>query len=130
MKEVLAVVRINKMNDTKVALANAGIYSLTARKVHGRGRGRGKVEYYLYGDGSNSVDNVIDQQGDEHKLIPKRMLNMVVPDDKVQTVIDTLIKTNQSGHPGDGKIFVIPVSDSIRVRTGEIGDAALDELIG
>lgn len=125
MKEVLAVIRMNKMNETKRALADAGVASLTARKVIGRGQG--KVDYLLLKGAEEGYEEAINQLSPGPKLIPKRMLTMVVPDGKVDLVVKTVIEVNQTGAPGDGKIFVMPVSDAIRVRTGEIGDDALDE---
>jgi nitrogen regulatory protein PII 2 len=125
MKEVLAVIRMNKMNETKRALADAGISSLTARKVIGRGKG--KVDYLLLKGAEEGYEEAINQLSPGPKLIPKRMLTIVVPDAKVKTAVDTIIQTNQTGAPGDGKVFVMPVSDAIRVRTGEQGHDALDE---
>ncbi len=125
MKEVLAIIRINKMNETKRALADAGIGSLTARKVIGRGKG--KVDYLLLHGAEEGYEEAINQLGPGPKLIPKRMLNIIVTDDKVQTVVDTIIKVNQTGAPGDGKIFIESVLDSVRVRTGESGDDAVTE---
>lgn len=125
MKEVLAVIRMNKMNETKRALADAGISSLTARKVIGRGKG--KVDYLLLKGAEEGYEEAINQLSPGPKLIPKRMLTIVVPDAKVKTAVDTIIQANQTGAPGDGKIFVMPVSDAVRVRTGEQGDDALDE---
>ncbi|MHC4553168.1 MAG: P-II family nitrogen regulator [Planctomycetota bacterium] len=125
MKEVLAVIRMNKMNETKRALADAGVASLTARKVIGRGQG--KVDYLLLKGAEEGYEEAINQLSPGPKLIPKRMLTMVVPDSKVDLVVKTVIEVNQTGAPGDGKIFVMGVSDAVRVRTGEIGDDALDE---
>ncbi len=125
MKEVLAVIRMNKMNETKRALADAGIASLTARKVIGRGQG--KVDYMLLKGAQEGYEEAINQLSPGPKLIPKRMLTIVVPDGKVKTVVDTIIAINQTHAPGDGKIFVMPVMDAFRVRTGEHGDEALDE---
>ena len=125
MKEVLAVIRMNKMNETKRALADAGVASLTARKVIGRGKG--KVDYLLLKGAEEGYEEAINQLSPGPKLIPKRMLTMVVPDSKVDLVVKTVIEVNKTGAPGDGKIFVMPVSDAVRVRTGEIGDDALDE---
>lgn len=123
MKEVLAVIRMNKMNETKRALADAGISSLTARKVIGRGKG--KVDYLLLQGAQEGYDEAINQLGPGPKLIPKRMLTIVVPDDKADLVVRTIIRVNKTGSPGDGKIFVAPVTDAVRVRTGEAGDVAI-----
>ena len=125
MKEVLAVIRMNKMNETKRALADASVASLTARKVVGRGKG--KVDYLLLQGAEEGYDEAIQQLGPGPKLIPKRMLNIVVPDDKVDLVVKTIIKVNKTGSPGDGKIFIESIIDAVRVRTGETGDAAIAE---
>ena len=61
------------------------------------------------------------------QLYPKRLLTVIVPDDKVKGVVETIIKVNQTGNAGDGKVFVMPLMDAVRVRTGETGDLALDE---
>ncbi len=123
----MAVIRMNKMNQTKAALAEAGVVSFTARRVIGRGRG--KVDYLLLKGAEAGCEEAIVQLAPGPKLIPKRLLNIVVPDDLVQSVVRTIIEVNQTGHPGDGKIFVMPVAESVRVRTGEAGDAALDETL-
>lgn len=125
MKEILAVIRMNKMNETKRALADAEVASMTARKVIGRGKG--KVDFMLLDGAREGYEEAINQLSPGPKLIPKRMLTIVAPDDRVKTVVDTVIKVNQTGSPGDGKIFVMPVQDAVRVRTGEHGDEALDE---
>ena len=62
------------------------------------------------------------------RLIPKRWLTIIVPDRLVKTTVDTIIATNRTGKSGDGKIFVLPVSEAYRVRTGETGDTTLDEV--
>lgn len=126
MKEILAVIRMNKMNETKRALADAGIASITARKV--MGRGVGKVDYLLLQGAQAGYEEAINQLGPGPKLIPKRMLLIVVPDELASKVVETITKVNQTGSPGDGKIFVMPVKDSVRIRTGETGDVALDEM--
>jgi nitrogen regulatory protein PII 2 len=125
MKEVLAIIRMNKMNETKRALAEAGISSLTARKVVGRGKG--KVDFLLLQGAEKGYEEAITQLGPGPKLIPKRMLNIVVTDDKVDLVVKTIIRINKTGAPGDGKIFVESLIDAIRVRTNERGDEAIAE---
>jgi nitrogen regulatory protein PII 2 len=127
MKEVLAVIRMNKMNQTKQALADAGISAFHARPVFGRGKGN--VDFRILKGAEAGHEEAIAQLGGGIKLIPKRMLNVMVPDDKVATVVQTLIKANQTGHPGDGRIFVMPCEDAVRIRTSETGDLAIDELI-
>lgn len=125
MKEVMAVIRMNKMNATKRALADIGVSSMTARKVVGRGKG--KVDYLLLKGAEAGYDEAIAQLGPGPKLIPKRMVSMIVTDDKVKRVVQTIIDVNQSASPGDGKVFVLPCADAIRVRTGERGDLAICE---
>jgi nitrogen regulatory protein PII 2 len=127
MKEVLAVIRMNKMNTTKQALADAGVASFTARKV--TGRGKGKVDYELVRGAEEGHEEAISQLGPGPKLIPKRLITVVVPDDTVPLVVRTIIEVNQSGSPGDGKVFVLPVREAIRIRTGERDGAALDESV-
>ncbi|MFP4139767.1 MAG: P-II family nitrogen regulator [Phycisphaerae bacterium] len=125
MKEIIAIVRMNMMNKTKRALSEAGISSFTARKV--MGRGKGKVDYLLLKGAEAGYDEAINQLAPGPKLIPKRMLTIVIPDELVEKTVETLIQVNQTGSPGDGKIFVSPVLDALRVRTGESGNEVLDE---
>ena len=125
MKEVMAIVRMNKINQTKRALSGAGITSMHAKDC--LGRGKGIVEILLLTGADHEYEEKMDQLGNGGRLIPKRMISVVVPDHLVKKVVDTIIKENQTGKSGDGKIFVMPVSDSIRVRTGERGDEVLDD---
>jgi nitrogen regulatory protein PII 2 len=125
MKEVLAIIRMDKMNATKRALAEASISSLTARKV--MGRGQGKVDYMLLKGAQEGVDEAIAQLAPGPKLIPKRMLIIVVSDHNLRKTVDIIIRVNQTGAPGDGKIFVCDVLDAARVRTGEKGNSAILE---
>jgi nitrogen regulatory protein PII 2 len=125
MKDVMAMIRINKMNQTKKALSDAGISSIT---VTGNvlGRGKGNVDYRILGGAKDGHEEAIAQLGSGPRLIPKRLLTIVVPDKLVSTVVETIIKVNQTGKPGDGKIFVLPTTSAYRVRTGESGDKVLD----
>jgi nitrogen regulatory protein PII 2 len=125
MKEVLAIVRMNKMNQTKRALSDAGITSLHAKDC--LGRGKGIVEVLQLGGAEQEYEEKMAELGNVGRLIPKRMISIVVPDKLVKKVVDTIIATNKTGKSGDGKIFVMPVLESIRVRTGETGDETLDE---
>ena len=125
MKEVMAVIRMNKINETKRALAEAGISSITARDA--LGRGKGLVDMTLLKGAEQGYEEAISQLGQSQRLIPKRCLFIVVNDRMVEKTVSTIIKVNQTGKSGDGKIFVMPVSDSIRVRTGEKGNITLDE---
>lgn len=68
---------------------------------------------------------IADAVAESHRLINKRLLTIIVPEDKVKTVVDTIITVNKTGNPGDGKIFVLPVAESYKVRTGESGEEIL-----
>jgi len=102
-----------------------GVYACTARKV--LGRGKGNVDYRVINAAKEGTEEAIARLGDGPLLIPKRLLIIVVPDDKAPTIIQTIINANKTGSPGDGKIFVSPVNESVRVRTGERDSKALKE---
>jgi nitrogen regulatory protein PII 2 len=125
MKEIMAIIRMNMMNKTKAALIEAGIPSMTARDV--LGRGKGLVDFKLLEGAEKGYEEAISQLGQTQRLIPKRMLSIVVPDKLVPKVVKLIIKVNQTKKSGDGKIFVMPISDAARVRTGEAGAKAIDE---
>ena len=125
MKETMAIVRINMMNKTKAALAEAGISSVTARDA--LGRGKGLVDLNLLEGAEKGYEEAIVQLGQSQRLIPKRIFFVVVPDRLVKKTVQTIIAVNRTGKSGDGKIFVMPVMDSVRVRTAESGDQVLDE---
>ena len=125
MKEIMAIVRINMMNKTKAALAEAGISSVTARDA--LGRGKGLVDLSLLEGAEKGYEEAIAQLGQSQRLIPKRIFFIVVPDRLVHKTVQTIIGVNRTSKSGDGKIFVMPVMDSVRVRTGESGDLVLDE---
>jgi nitrogen regulatory protein PII 2 len=125
MKEVLAIIRPDKMNATKRALAQAGIHSMHAKDC--LGRGKGLVDLTALKGAELGYEEAIAQLGQTRRLIPKRMVSIIVPDKLVSRVVETVINTNKTGKSGDGKIFVMPVHDATRVRTGEIGDSVLDE---
>ncbi|HPU21799.1 MAG TPA: P-II family nitrogen regulator [Thermoclostridium caenicola] len=121
MKEVIAIIRLNKVNQTKKALAENGFPAFTCRKV--LGRGKKSVDFSL-------VENII-QEGElpvsplgEHltesvRLIPKRVFTLIVADDQVEKAVETIINANQTGNRGDGKIFVLPILENYQIRTGE-----------
>jgi nitrogen regulatory protein PII 2 len=125
MKELIAIVRMNMMNKTKRALAEAGLGSITARDA--LGRGKGIVDLQLLQGAEHGYEEAIAQLGQSQRLIPKRAMVMVVNDDLVDKAVQTIIKTNRTGKSGDGMIFVLPCTDAIRVRTGERGVDTLDE---
>ncbi|MCL4503798.1 MAG: P-II family nitrogen regulator [Deltaproteobacteria bacterium] len=126
MKEIMAIVRINMMNRTKKALAEAGISSITARDA--LGRGKGLVDLTLLEGAEKGYEEAVAQLGSSQRLIPKRVFFVAVPDRLVPKAVQTIIEVNKTGKSGDGKIFVLPLADAIRVRTGESGDAVLDEV--
>jgi len=126
MKEILAIIRMNMMNKTKMALAEVGLPSMTARDA--LGRGKGLVDMQLLRGAEKGYEEAISQLGQTQRLIPKRALLVVTTDEMVETTVTTIIRVNQTGKSGDGMIFVVPCRDSIRVRTGESGDATLDEI--
>lgn len=127
MKEIMAIIRMDKINETKKALADAGFPSVTCRRV--LGRGKKKVDYVLI---SQLIDGkpiqsppILEAISEAHRLISKRMLNMVVADEDVQKVVDIIIEVNQTGNMGDGKIFVSTIEEAVRVRTNETGIEAI-----
>jgi len=125
MKEVMAVIRMNMMNRTKAALSEAGISSFTAREA--LGRGKGLVDFKALKGAELGYEEAIQQLGGGQRLIPKRALFVVVPNKLVNRVVEAIIAVNRTGKSGDGKIFVSPVLNSIRIRTEEEGDVTLDE---
>ncbi len=106
LKKIEAIVRPEKVEDVKVALKEIGIVGLTITPVKGRGR-QGGMEVHFRG-GVVQVDT-----------LPKTKIEIVVPEEKVEQVIQTIIKAARTGRVGDGKIFVIPVEEVVRIRTGE-----------
>ncbi len=119
MKEVIAVVRLNMMNRTKAALSEAGIAAYFAHEA--QGRGMGFVNPKLLEGVKQGYEEAAELLGEKGKLYPKRMVTAVIEDDQVEDVVEAIIKVNKTGKPGDGKIFVLPIGDSVRVRTGERG---------
>ena len=125
MQEIVAMVRANMVAPTKEALAKAGCPSFTCMKCLGRGK-KGMYPATLRmvmesGELPRTPDGeALTEVG---RLIPKRLFNICVPDDKAAAVVQAIIAANSTGHPGDGKIFVMPVGESYVVRTGERTDA-------
>jgi nitrogen regulatory protein PII 2 len=126
MKEIMAIVRMNKMNQTKRALSEAGITSITARDC--LGRGKGLVDIQLLEGAERGYEEAISQLGQTQRLVPKRAVLVVVPDELVERTVSTIIAVNRTGKSGDGKIYVLPCDDAIRVRTGETGESVLDDV--
>jgi nitrogen regulatory protein PII 2 len=119
MKEVIAVVRMNMMNRTKQALTEAGISAFFAHEA--LGRGKGLVNPLVLQGAAQGREEALTVLGEKDKLYPKRVVSVVVPDTAVAEVVQAIIAANRTGAPGDGKIFVLPLADAVRVRTGESG---------
>ncbi len=122
MKEIVAIIRPKKVGATRDALEQKGFPSMTAEYVIGRGRQRGiaaEVNVQI------KPEELALSKSGGMKYIPKRMITVVVNDSDVQTVVSEIIKVNQTGQIGDGKVFICPIEDAMRVRTGEIGESAL-----
>jgi len=127
MKEILAVIRMNMMHATKQALVDAGFSAFTARKVFGRGVGN--VDYQLLQGAVEGHEEAISRLAPGPRLVPKRLISLVAQDKHAAAIVKTIIDVNQTGKPGDGKVFVLPVSEATRIRTGERDEAAIDETI-
>ncbi len=123
MKEIIAVVRMNMMNKTKAALTAAGVDAFFGHEA--QGRGLGFINRDLIKGAEQGYEEAAILLGEKGKLYPKRMITIVVKDDEVEGIVEAIIKTNQTGKPGDGKIFVLPVADAVRVRTGEKGSKSI-----
>ena len=112
MKKVEAIIKPFKLDDVKSALSTLGVSGLTVSEVRGFGRQKGHTELY---------------RGAEYQIdfIPKVKIELVVPDEQVATVVETIQKEACTGRIGDGKIFVLEVEQSVRIRTGETGAESL-----
>ncbi|HEX9621834.1 MAG TPA: P-II family nitrogen regulator [Polyangiaceae bacterium] len=112
MKKVEAIIKPFKLDEVKDALSEVGIQGMTVTEVKGFGRTGGKKEVY------RGSAYVVD-------FVPKVKLEIVVPDDMAQQVIDAIEKSAKTGRIGDGKIFVVPVDEAVRIRTGERANEAI-----
>jgi nitrogen regulatory protein P-II 1 len=112
MKKIEAIVRHFKLEDIKNALSERGVHGMTITEVRGFGRQKGHTE--MYRGTEYSVD-----------FVPKVKIELVCSDDQLKLIIDTILRTGQTGQIGDGKIFVSTLDDAIRIRTGETGGDAL-----
>ncbi|MCX8085154.1 MAG: P-II family nitrogen regulator [Calditerrivibrio sp.] len=112
MKMVRAIIKPFKLDEVKDALTEIGITGMTVVEVKGYGRQKGHSELY---------------RGAEYQIefIPKVMIDLVVSDELVESVIETISKSARTGKIGDGKIFVIPVEKAVRIRTGELNENSL-----
>ena len=112
MKKIDATIKPFKLDDVREALAEVGITGMTVTEVKGFGRQKGHTELY------RGAEYMVD-------FLPKVKIEIVVTDDIVDTCVDTIIRTAQTGKIGDGKIFVFDVARVVRIRTGEEDDAAI-----
>ncbi|MFO7975148.1 MAG: P-II family nitrogen regulator [Candidatus Hydrogenedentota bacterium] len=112
MKRVEAIIKPFKLEEVKESLANAGIQGITVTEVKGFGRQKGHKELY---------------RGAEYmvEFLPKVKLEVVIGDDKLESVVEAIVKAASTGRIGDGKIFISSVDDAIRIRTAESGEVAL-----
>jgi nitrogen regulatory protein P-II 1 len=112
MKKVEAIIRHFKLEDVKNALTEQGIAGMTIAEVRGFGRQKGHTEMY---------------RGTEYQVdfVPKIKIEVAVPDSKLQVVLDTIMRSAQTGQVGDGKMFVSNLSEVVRIRTGETGESAI-----
>src|SRR5258708_10018578 len=112
MKKIEAIIRPHLLDAVRTALHEVDVAGMTISEVQGYGRQRGHTESY---------------RGTEYQIefIPKLKVEVIVPDEIEDHVVEAIIKTGRTGKFGDGKIFVVPLDDVIRIRTGERGEAAL-----
>ena len=112
MKKIEAIIKPFKLDDVKEALNGIGIKGMTLTEVKGYGRQKGHTEIY------RGAEYVID-------FLPKLKIEIIVSSKQVEQVVDTIVAAAQTGKIGDGKIFVLPVENVVRVRTGERGQEAI-----
>ncbi|HEY5271614.1 MAG TPA: P-II family nitrogen regulator [Acidimicrobiales bacterium] len=112
MKIVIAVIKPFKLDEVKEGLTSIGIQGLTMGEVSGFGRQGGHTETY------RGAEYTVD-------LVPKVQIEVLVEDDQAQSVVDKILETAQTGRIGDGKVWILPVEDVVRIRTGERGSDAL-----
>jgi len=112
MKKIEAIIKPFKLEEVKDALTEVGIYGMTVTEVRGYGRQKGQKESY---------------RGAEYtvEFVPKTKIEVVVADNLVEKVVETILRTAKTGSIGDGKIFVTNLGDAVRIRTGESGERAL-----
>ncbi|MGF1655445.1 MAG: P-II family nitrogen regulator [Verrucomicrobiales bacterium] len=112
MKKIEAIVKPFKMEDVKEALSEIGIEGMTVSEVKGFGRQKGHTEIY------RGTEYTVD-------FLPKVKFEIVVKDDQVDTAVQTIVQAAKTGKIGDGKVFVLPIENAIRIRTEEQGDEAI-----
>ena len=121
MKEIIAIIRPNKMTQTKDVLNALGFPAMTAQRVMGRGKQKA-----IIGEVSLDIQNetLLKEEG-TMRYIPKRLISLIVPDEDVSLIVEAIMRVNQTGQNGDGKLFVCPLDEAVRVRTNERGTKAL-----
>ena len=112
MKKIEAIIKPFKLDEVKEALQDVGLQGITVLEAKGFGRQKGHTELY------RGAEYVID-------FLPKLKLELIVPDRLVDSAVEAIQSSARTGRIGDGKIFVYPIEDAIRIRTGETGDAAV-----
>jgi nitrogen regulatory protein P-II 1 len=112
MKKIEAIIKPFKLDEVREALSEIGVMGMTATEVKGFGRQKGHTELY------RGAEYIVD-------FLPKIKLDIVVNDKIVNKVVESIIKTAQTGKIGDGKIFIYDIEQAIRIRTGEKGDDAI-----
>ena len=112
MKKIEAIIKPFKLDDVREALTDIGITGMTVTEVKGFGRQKGHTEVY------RGTEYAVD-------FLPKIKMELVLRDDQVDQAVDVIIETARSGKIGDGKIFIFPVEEAIRIRTGERSDSAV-----
>ena len=112
MKKIEAIIKPFKLDDVKEALGEVGIQGITISEVKGFGRQKGHTEIY------RGAEYIVD-------FLPKIKIEIVLPEDKVRSVVEAITKAAHTGRIGDGKIFVMSVDDAVRIRTGETGESAI-----
>ena len=112
MKKIEAIIKPFKLDEVKESLSEIGVQGITVSEVKGFGRQKGHTELY------RGAEYVVD-------FLPKVKLEIIVQDSMVQQVVETIMNSARTGRIGDGKIFVVPVEEVVRIRTGERGEDAL-----
>ena len=112
MKKIEAIIRPERLEELKDAFLGVNVHGLTVSQIQGCGNQHGWTEYYR---GTEVIMN----------MVPKIKVEIVVADERLERAIEIIQETVRTGEVGDGKIFIFPVEDAIRIRTGERGDAAL-----
>jgi len=136
MKEIIAVVRMNRTNATKKALIDSGAAGFTALKVLGRGKlvedksviadRKANMMEMAIGEDAKEAEALIDGFLDGQRLFPRRMFHIIAKDNQVDPIVQAIISANRTENKvGDGKIFILPIVDVVRVRTAERGETAL-----